>query len=117
MKILRVLIIAVVFLAPLDLGPAVVSQTDRLPDAATPGQVVKVVGAFEPGKSVSAKLFPLGSTGGTDAKDGNAVQGEAVFTLPDKLAPGRYVIDLIYGGGAAERIPGELRVDANAVKL
>lgn len=116
MKILRVLLIAVVFAAPVNVRAAVVNEDYRFLETASPGQLIKVGGTtFEPGKSVLAKLYPLGSTVATEVI-GNAVQGEASFTLPDKLAPGRYIVDLIYNSAAAERIPGELRVVANAVR-
>jgi hypothetical protein len=100
-----------------ELPTAVVSETYRLPSAVSPGQVVTVVGKFEQGKTVAAKIYPLGSTAGTDAQDANAVLGQASIKLPDKLAAGRYVVDLIYDGAAAERVPGELRVEATAVTL
>jgi hypothetical protein len=117
MKVLRVLIIAVVFAVPINLRAAVVSGTYRLPDSVSPGQAVKVVGGFETGKTLAAKLYLLGSTAGADAKEATLVAGEATITLPDNLAPGRYYIELTYAGAAAERIPGELRVVGNAVKL
>src|SRR5258705_289549 len=103
LKILRVLLITVAFSAPGDLRAAVVSETCHLPGAVSQGQVVTVVGKFEQGKTVTAKLYPLGSTSGTDAKDANAVQGQATFTLPDKLAPGRYSVELTYDGGTPKR--------------
>jgi hypothetical protein len=109
MKILRLVIIAVALAAPDTLHAAAVCETCQLPPTVRPGQSVTVSGKFEQGKPLTVKLYPQGSTTGVDAKSASVAQGQATFSLPDKLPLGRYSVELTYDGSPTpERIPGEL---------
>jgi hypothetical protein len=121
MKILHILLIAVVFAAPAGLRAAIVDENNAFPLVVSPGQEVKVKGAFELAKpTAAAKLYPVGSTdpkGIKEAKDARVTADkEVTITLPNDLAPGRYYVKLTYNA-ATEQVPGELRVAADAVKL
>jgi len=122
MKTLLLLGIAVVLAAAGNSRAAIVDDSNRFPDVVSPGQTVTVAGTFDPATQavVTAKLYPLGSADpndARDAKDGKVTAArQATLTLPDNLAPGRYYVKVTYNG-VTEQAPGELRVEANAVKL
>src|SRR5262249_15118467 len=100
----------------------IVDDTNRFPSTVSPGQAVTISGpTFDPAKPTAiAKLFPMGSDqpkDATDAKDAQVTAPKQVtVTLPANIPPGRYYVVLTYQG-TTERVPGELRVEGNAVTL
>ena len=121
MKLLGGLLIAVVLASPVTFRAAIVDEANRFPEVVSPGQKVTLSGTFDPAKTaIIAKLYPLGSKDANDAKDAKdakvASANQAEITLPDNLPPGRYTLKLTYNG-VTEQAPGELRVEANAVKV
>ena len=113
--------IGVVLVCSAGIYAAFVDPNYRSPDVVSPGQAVTISGTFDPAKpNISAKVFPLGSSDANkarEAKDGKVLSASQVsITLPDNLAPGRYYVQLTYDG-ATEQVPGELRVETDAVKV
>lgn len=120
-RTIHILLIAVVFAAPAGLRAAIVDENYGFPAVVSPGQEVKINGAFELAKpAAAAKLYPVGGTdpkGIKEAKDARVTADrEVTIALPNDLAPGRYYVKLTYNE-ATEQVPGELRVAADAMKL
>jgi hypothetical protein len=121
-KALRALLIAFALTPSSNLRAAILDDNNRFPDFVRPGQTVTVSGpAFDPAKpKVIAKLYPLGSADDKDAREAKHAEvtalKQAAVTLPDNLPPGRYYLKLTYEG-STEQAAGELRVQADAVKV
>lgn len=118
MKTIRGLLVAVVLASPVVLRAAIVDEASQFPPVVNPGQTLSVAGTFDTTKPApAAKLYAIGSKDAKDAKDQKVISAnQLAITLPDNLPTGRYYVKLTYNG-ATEQLPGELRVEANAVKV
>jgi len=121
-KTYRLLFIAFVLASSSNLRAAIVDDSNRFPDAVSPGQQVTVSGQkfVKTKPTVIARLYSLGSADEKNAKEAKHAEvtadGQATVTLPDNLPPGRYYLKLTYEG-VTEQAPGELRVQADLVKV
>jgi hypothetical protein len=115
------LIASLVFLilSPLARSASTVDQFIHFPDVVTPGQTITIFGKFDTSKGPSAAVLLHGvdsSSAANPAIGTVAPNGAAItFQVPDRLPPGRYAVTLDFDDLKDQPIPGELRVQGNAV--
>jgi hypothetical protein len=105
--------------ASANLRASTISDTNQFPEKAIPGTSFTIAGTFDPAKKDAVfKLYRLGTDtpvqtfSGAVGADGKSV----AIKLPDKLDPGRYYLTVDYQG-VTDKVPGELRVEPDAVQL
>ncbi len=94
----------------------------QFPESVSPGQTISITRDFDKSRGdITVKLFLIGSDSGTaqqTATGSLAADSRSVsIDLKDRLSPGRYYVSIDYGDVKGEVVPGELRVQANAVQI
>jgi hypothetical protein len=120
MKTLCVCVLVLFLRVPLeDLQAATVSNATHFPEVVSPGQTVTVVGRFDSTKQKTAvvKLYVTGSETTLKTLTVDVTDNSIAVKLPEDLKPGRYYLALDYDDLTNKLVPGELRVQANAVQL
>jgi len=101
------------------LAASSLSNSTHFPDTVSAGQAVAIIGKFDPTKQKTAtvKLYLVGTQGALKTFTEDVTDNSITVTLPDDLKPGRYYLTLDYDDLTNALVPGEIRVQANAVQL
>ena len=102
-----------------DLRAASLSDSTHFPDSLSAGQTVTIIGEFDPTKQRTAivKLYLVGTEAALKTFSEDVTDNSITVTLPDDLKPGRYYLMLDYDNLANALVPGEIRVQPNAVQV
>jgi hypothetical protein len=101
------------------LKAASLSDSTHFPETVSAGQTITVAGKFDPAnqKSAIVKLYLVGTEAVLKTFTGDVTDSSVSVTLPDDLKPGRYFLTLDYDNLTNAVVPGEIRVQANAVQI